>query len=765
MIRPCVTHHHWNSSHGSTLSLHPLLSSICDMRNDLNETFGQIFNNDITSFREQLLAIQDHVSDRKAAERWVEQLRFLDIADVPDLQGVKTKCVGFRHIVDNRQPFYIPITQRSHDDGDEYVAVSWRWYRAQDLPSCGSAMQPTFDYFVQRPGLSPHKSDFPDQHMERVIRFAQSIGVTKLWIDTECIYQRKEDGPEDKDQGVQIMDVVYGDSEASAGLLTTPLTHQYEIDTLSSLLCRSIFVETKNEQSPKLRPGVNVKTIQKVILKVLSDIRWSRGWIFQEDHLASAAMTLLIPHHEELDKGKLYDFGNIAGELQVNLAEFRQVVTMFCLASPGDDATWPKSEILGKAKQYNIWNRRLCRHGHKEGGVCNRSDGKRRKIDDEMLSPLGSSSDILLPTTTNSVLDDICNRTLESEQDRVAILANALRFPERLNVQKDSPITQLGAYSLSTALLALILMNGEILSSTGSEHLPSAENPLQHTLRSYLKACEHKFNAPSPRFKQTAIESYRFRSPVITRRGIETKGFLFRLAEIPRSSGRARNGVPIWEFGLPRKQLIQMSQHTWSTSIPRGQKLNAVARKAIKAIIAKLYTLWPNSRLAAFLSEHLELDLDPSAVPSPSTLYILDAMTAISEGIIHNRELRLACLDTAPPYAEPLALFIAPEPNGWTMGSHDKVFTSWDGRRGNYERERFVSLHVQVHDAKGLCSAWNVDNKRCFLRSHGWVNGVWDIRGERMATYVFPLPGITEKRGGLEMKRKRKRCNVEEANG
>jgi hypothetical protein len=611
-----------------------------------------------------------------------------------------------------------------------------------------------------------HKSDFPDQHMERVIRFAQSIDIMKLWIDTECIYQRKEDGPEDKDQGVQIMDVVYGDSAASVGLLTTPLTHQHELDTLSSLLYRSVFIDAKDEDRPRLRPSADVQTIQMLILKILSDSRWSRGWIFQEDHLASTVMTILVPHHEELDKGNLYDFGDISGELQVNLAEFRQAVTMFCLASPGDEASWPKSEFLGKAKQYNIWNRRPCSHGHKERGVYNQSGGKRCDVDGKiLLSSHNSISDILLPTTTNSVLDDICNRALESEQDRIAILANALRFPKRLNVQKDSPIIQSRAYSLSAALLALILMNGEILSSTGSEQFPSVNHPLQHTLRSYLKACEHKFNAPSPRFKQSAIERYRFRSPVITPRGIETKGFLFRLVSAPESSGQAGNCDPVWTFGPQRKHLVQMSQDARLRRIPRGRKFSVVAREAIKIINAKLTTLWPDSRLAAFLSEHMKFDLHTSAPTNPSTPYVLDAMAALSEALVHNRELHLACLDTALPDAEPLALFIAPEPNSWITGTHDKVFTSWDGRHGNYDRERLASLHVRVFDAKGLCSAWNADDERCYLLSQGWINGVWDIRGEHMTTCVFPLPGITDGYKELEMRRKRKRGDVEDEDG
>ena len=91
------------------------------------------------------------------------------------------------------------------------------------------------------------------------------------------------------------------------------------------------------------------------------------GWIFQEDHLASKNMVLLIPHSEDLEKEEDFgtdpgeiqvNFGTIPGELQVNLARFRQAVTLFCI-SMGDEHRCPTSEILGKVKQYNIWNKRV----------------------------------------------------------------------------------------------------------------------------------------------------------------------------------------------------------------------------------------------------------------------------------------------------------------------------------------------------------------------------------------------------------------------
>jgi hypothetical protein len=61
------------------------------MKYDLHKTFGEIFDDDIAALRQQLLEIPAYHADRKALERWVQQLRFLDISNVPNLQLERQK--------------------------------------------------------------------------------------------------------------------------------------------------------------------------------------------------------------------------------------------------------------------------------------------------------------------------------------------------------------------------------------------------------------------------------------------------------------------------------------------------------------------------------------------------------------------------------------------------------------------------------------------------------------------------------------------------
>jgi hypothetical protein len=112
-------------------------------------------------------------------------------------------------------------------------------------------------------------------------------------------------------------------------------------------------------------------------------------------------------------------------------------------------------------KQYNIWNKRVYRTGaHRRDRklVHLRSGGLKYHGSGAKLNTKNNYTNVsFYPTMTNSVLDDTCNRSLEIEADRVAILANALKFDKRLDISSGSPIAKAGGYSLSTALLALIL--------------------------------------------------------------------------------------------------------------------------------------------------------------------------------------------------------------------------------------------------------------------------------------------------------------------
>jgi hypothetical protein len=759
------------------------------MKDDLELTFGEIFNDDTNAFLGQLIDIQKHQANREESEKWAERLRFIDISKVPDLlkQDVtkrKSRRGGPQVAPAKRKKSLIlPLLEQTDDDGElQYVAVSWRWTREDEVPDLGYDPRVSFDYMVQRPGGNPHKSEFPDHYLERVTLFAQSQKISRLWVDKECIYQEDRT---DHDLGMQIMDAVYGQSSCSVGLLTIPLKDQSEIDLLAELLSGSIFQKTGGTGKPAYKRSrtiiAKIPQFQTLILRLLNDSRWSRGWIFQEDHLASDRMTLLIPHTNNVDtEHKLYDFGMLPDNLCVELTAFRRAVTKFCMASPESESQWPIKYMLGKAKQYNIYNKQLISnpsHSRDIHGVRPWTNGY---MDGQMMNTeTNYINEPIYPSSTSSILDDICHRDLKMMEDRVAIMANAAKFSTRLDVTNQSPLVTSDEYSLSAILLALILLNGEILNTSKAM---SSQTLMGYTLRQYLKIVQYKFTAPLFKQKLTFIDRCRLNPTTIQPHGVEARGFLFRLLPNRKPFSSRTKPHPLKLTVKDREDLHVLAQEPGAQYIATGRKLNAVAEEVMMIVVQKLQTNYGMMcGLADFLEKHLDLDRKPPPPHKemPSTSYVLDMMAALVQALIDDRELRLACLDSEPETAQPSAIFIAPYHNDrWlseqsTRMSGDGVgrsfvFTSWDNGWRNHGMERRASIEVAPYSwgTNGALAHWDSEKVGgAFLRSYGWIDGVWDIGGKRMGRYTFPIPGLTSPQPVEKVPSKRKRNNDDDQSG
>ena len=738
------------------------------MKYDLDLTFGEIFNDDPKAFLDQLIDIQKHQAKREESEKWADRLRLIDISQVPDLTN-QNSAKSFSYSGESqmmfkgsKEPLILPLLEKKDDDGKiPYVAVSWRWTRGKQLPQWGCDVRESFDYMIQRPSKEPHKSKFPDHYFDRVILYAQSEGIDRLWIDKECIYQ---DDPEDLSLGVQIMDAVYEDSTSSVGLLTTPLMHQHEIDLLAELLSGSIFQDANDTDSPsyKWNPKMETKIlqVQTLILRILSDSRWSRGWIFQEDHLASNQMSLLIPHTKRLNTDtNLYDFGTLPGNLTVRLSAFRKAVTMFCMASNENEHRWPVSEMLGKAKQYNIFNKmsnKIKSNPRNKHKVRVWTDGNMSGV--KMNQKVNYLNETTYPSITLSVLDDICHRDLEKIEDRVAIMANAAKFSKRLNTSPASPLVTSEAYSLSAILLTLILLNGEIMDTSW---LLRHETLMTFTLRQLLAELQYKFNAPLLKYEQSFINHCRLKESTITQHGVEVQGFLFRLFPNRKPFASSNKPHPLKLTDRDRKSINSLrAQNRNAQKIIPGRKFNLLAEEIILILTEKLRKNYgTRCQLADYLEERLEWDRDPPPPEQalPSTSYVLDMMAGLVQALIDDRELRFACLDGEPETVQPSAIFIAPfQGDGWTSEylasnfgkktGRSWVFTSWDNGWRNHGMERLASIEVAPFSRERFeaLAHWDSDQaENSSLLSYGWINGVWNVEGKRMGKYTFPITGLT----------------------
>ncbi|KAF2128104.1 hypothetical protein P153DRAFT_358229 [Dothidotthia symphoricarpi CBS 119687] len=709
------------------------------MKYDLDETFGVIFKESISALLDQLIDIQRHKVNRDDSERWVQRLRFIDISSVPDLtqsdDGLLVKySKNTKSTCDREKPLLVlPLREQGEDDGEtQYVAVSWKWIKSgEQSPPWGYDVRESFDYRIQRSGQPARKSEFPDHYLERVIMFAQFHEIDKLWIDKECIYQEDDN---DRRLGIQIMDEVYGGSTWSLGLLTIPLMHHKDVVILNELLSRSIFENPKDNEAPQYKHGLGTRIMetQMLILQILNDPRWSRGWIFQEDHLASDRMVIFIPHSSHVEtEGLSYEFGTLPGNLRIKLSDLRQSVTMFCLANGENESQWPNNEMLSRLKQYNISNK----ESHKtelDPTITHKmrswAEGNTYGCKTIQTQTMNCYNESIYPSSTFSIFADIHNRSLQNMEDRISIMANAAKFSTRLDVTPNSPLVKRD-YSLSAILLALIVLNGEILRTD----IPLNENDImKYTLQDYLKKVQYKFNAPIPRMSQTYIDHCRFNSPKITHRGIEVKGFLYKLVAYDNPN----TPNPLKVTDTDRKLLEPFAKHPNLKPHP-GRTLAPLADVVILVLIKNLDEYFgPNSPLSDFLNHNLDLDRTLRRSEKPATSYVLDMMLGIVRALLVGRDLCFARLVGEPDCAPPSAIVIEPlRADGWVGGQSSGdgagpsyVFTSWDNGWRDHGMQRLASIDV------GPFSGGEVDGRDNVLRSYGWVNGVFDFKGGEMGT-------------------------------
>ena len=274
---------------------------------------------------------------------------------------------------------------------------------------------------------------------------------------------------------IQSMDLVYGHSQYSLGLLFLRLDSKEQLHLLLGILVRKFITVPCNHQYPMLEQGVSRGTASKVLELlhlITSDLWWDRAWIFQEDYRASTKMTLLIrtsisrPHIPS-------KFGGTPGELEVNSANFREAATLFCLA----------------------YRRKLNNIEEEDSITCDRvlAGAKRYQI----LHKYNKMSEGMSPT----IFSDIGDRGITVPSDLLAIAANCCDYSIRLDTQN----LNAAGCSLSLSILALYFLNGEIIKN-GKTYKAN----LSGNIFKFLKGQSLSFNPPVEEKELTFIKHCRF---------------------------------------------------------------------------------------------------------------------------------------------------------------------------------------------------------------------------------------------------------------
>ena len=240
--------------------------------------------------RAAMIEIARHKTEgREAAINWSDHLRFL-AADTtsrpvePQEPGSDDcACVAYPSISLHKDEKKLMVTD-SVDLAEcvHYLAVSYC------CSSSATAEYHGLPYSVRRKGIIGVPA-CPSDLLRRVINFANECRLDYLWIDQECIEQHD---PDDKDTGMQAMDLVYQMADQSVAVLEVQIHEQRHLDALG--LLQDCDVEEGLARADFL------KNVTEALEIILSDPWFERTWCLQESTSAARSMALLIRRNPSL---------------------------------------------------------------------------------------------------------------------------------------------------------------------------------------------------------------------------------------------------------------------------------------------------------------------------------------------------------------------------------------------------------------------------------------------------------------------------------
>ncbi|KAG4280502.1 hypothetical protein FPRO06_11835 [Fusarium proliferatum] len=415
-------------------------------------------------------------------EKQLPQQKFLSfIKDLECLTFGENTCDGPRLMRHNINAF----KQR------EYVALSYTWDNSdQEDPRNGK-------YKVQnRDRLQFFPSPVRDCVFDRVNSFMHAKGLRRLWIDRHCVKQktcRKKDvcthkRCNEKKRAVETMDLVYSLSEHPVALLGKPIEWAYELDLLAKVLGETFVKEPKQVDHDEILQALSLLT------RITKDRWWTRAWTFQENYRGLRNMTLLIRHPDFLEARKQAHkcFSDVPNELCIGSEQFCRTTTKLCC--------WAAQEF--QQDDISHHTKKILRVAGKYTALLDKS----------------------MPMTPR-VIADIQTRGLKDAWDRLAIIANCCQYAIRMDqARMQEP------KSLSISILAMCLLNGEILSHQSREHSFSIlEKPLSQFLEDQAF---NDFYAPEGERWFTFNKRCRFFDVELKPNGVKTKGHLWQLDRI-----------------------------------------------------------------------------------------------------------------------------------------------------------------------------------------------------------------------------------------
>lgn len=649
----------------------PSVSGIPGMREDTSSNLCDVRDRCTNGLVPQLLKMQEHQVVEEKCHEWARDPLCLSIISQ---QPSRKRKRGAHSTQVSTIPKPLHRVLRSQAHNGDYVAVS---YTSEPSEHESDAAK---EYRIM--GSAQGNFDTPtrvrDCVLHRTIKYAEHHGAELIWIDDECI---NRDNPDEHEMAMQSMDLIYKLSKHPVGLLSNPITSHEDLNLLQGLL-KSDFIKTSRAR-PMLKPEVSVQTALKILSLldyITTDKWWTRAWIFQENYRSSIKMNLLVPHSLLLNRTQARrEWCSIPSELQVSSVDFHEQATLFCLAfcqKAGEEwqgAHRKCEDILSRARKYNL----LYQHGHFAG----------QELARKAMSP--------------SIFTDIGNRHISQASDFLAIAANCCDYSIRLNTKK----LKKTSCSLSISILALYLLNGEIIKNDEND-----ESLLSENIFSYLRQIAFdRFDPPVESKELTFIKSCRLVDVRLSPDGIVTSGRLWRLHKAIdtgkftsklRPERRSPNGLNQFQ----RSRLRQLSEEL------RKQRYRTVA-----------------DNLDDYLHEDAEY-------PPSSAKQYMDLMAEeVVEAIRNRKTIHLGCQVGCNSCR---GVFVTNS----ALETPSYVFTAWGPARSRRKAlgvtrvgmllKKHVSLEVEATNLEDLPR----------LKTKRWMNGLCFFDRDPARDVIFPYP-------------------------
>ncbi|KAI1773108.1 heterokaryon incompatibility protein-domain-containing protein [Hypoxylon cercidicola] len=609
-------------------------------------------------------------------------------AQLEEIQRTRMKQEKSRKFLERLECLYFPnqtdkILSREKLDAyqeSNYLALSYTWE-----PSPSETDRRKGGYSVQRMGSDLQgPSPVRDIVFTRVRKYMERNCVKYLWIDQHCIKQKVKA----KEIGMNAMDRVYSLSKHSVALLSRPIESPIELNLLTRVLEGELVREDGNgfwlSQNTSHEEALSV--IQ-LLSDITSDMWFTRGWTFQENYKAGKRMKLLIPHLPTLNGLKQPGvMGDVNGELCIDSWDFHEEVTKFCLAYQSYQLPQASlcDNILSRAGKYTILLQYESKHGD--------------NVAPQSMSP--------------RIIADLVTRNLKNRWDRLPIVANCCQYSVRL----DSSQLRTQGHSLAMSMLALCLLNGEILSNHPDKNINVSEARAMHVVDYLKKHFFDELQSPHADKGLTYNKGCRFVDVKLTEKGTCTRGHLWKYDKL------------IWTTGFRRTPRRRNSMRSI-----KGLRRWEIGR--LEQLAEKLYIQGDGkiaNRLEAFIARYSRRRQSPTF----SEMWMVQMASILADAIDKGKTLCTAYIfgSTNPGYA----IFIV-DPR---FKDRKYVFTSIRSRREDSrwsdfnDIDKHVFLDVDLANPEGM----GQDKWLPELFTKRWVVGLCFFRKIPLQDVVFPWP-------------------------